>query len=86
MSRVVPLQQRNSQRRRSLIGAQIISNNGFSTLDCLVRDMSDTGARLKVENSVTIPEQFSLTLSDGRSFMATVRWRRVDTIGVSFDV
>lgn len=80
------MQQRNSQRRRSLIGAQIISNNGFSTLDCLVRDISDTGARVKVENPISIPEQFSLVLSDGRSFVATVRWRRVDMIGVSFDV
>lgn len=80
------MKQRNSQRRRSLIGARIISNNGFSSLDCLVRDISETGARLKVENSVAIPDQFSLALSDGRSFPATVRWRRVDMIGISFDV
>jgi len=55
-------------------------------LDCLVRDISDTGARLKVENSLSIPDQFALTLSDGRSFMTTVRWRKIDMLGVSFDI
>jgi len=75
---------RLNHRRRSLIGAQIVSNNGFSTLDCLVKDISESGARLKVENTLAVPEKFSLSLSDGRRFESTVQWRRADMVGVQF--
>jgi len=52
--------------------------------DCIVKDISDAGARLKVQNVVSVPETFKLLISDGRSFEATVKWRRIDSIGVRF--
>lgn len=52
--------------------------------DCIVRDISPAGARLKVQNAVSIPDTFKLLLSDGRSFDATVKWRRIDSVGISF--
>lgn len=75
---------REHVRSRAFLGAKIVLEGGFSVFDCLVRDISSAGARLKVQNALPIPEKFTLLISDGRSFEATVRWRRLDSIGVSF--
>ncbi len=75
---------RLSQRRRTLIGAKIVLNGGASVMDCIVRDLSDGGARLALDGAITAPSEFRLTLSDGRAFDCLVRWRRVNMLGVRF--
>ncbi|MBO9100022.1 PilZ domain-containing protein [Rhizobium sp. B230/85] len=80
------LQNREHVRSRSFLGAKIVLEGGYSVFDCIVRDISPAGARLKVQNAVSIPDTFKLLLSDGRSFDATVKWRRIDSVGVSFPV
>lgn len=52
--------------------------------DCIVKDISESGARLKVQNVVSVPDTFKLLISDGRSYDATVKWRRIDSVGVRF--
>ena len=78
------MQDREHVRARAFLGAKIVLDGGFSVFDCIVRDISEAGARLKVENAVSVPQNFTLLISDGRSFKATVKWRRIDSIGVRF--
>lgn len=78
------MQDREHVRARAFLGAKIVLDGGFSVFDCIVRDISEAGARLKVENAVSVPQNFTLLISDGRSFEATVKWRRIDSIGVRF--
>lgn len=78
------MKDREHVRSRAFLGAKIILDGGYSVFDCIVKDISDAGARLKVQNVVSVPETFKLLISDGRSFDATVKWRRIDSIGVRF--
>ena len=78
---------RSDQRRRVLKQAQIVTNAGQSTIDCLIRDISVSGARLKVENSWGIPAEFELRLvADDARAPAQVVWRKAKEIGVRFTV
>jgi zona occludens toxin (predicted ATPase) len=77
-------QPRASQRHRTLKGAKIVVNDGFSTFTCTVRNMSETGAKLLVPSVIGIPERFTLALDDGRSFACEVAWRTETELGVQF--
>lgn len=75
---------RRAPRMRSLIGAKIVFNSGGSVLDCVVRNLSTTGARLQIENALSAPSVFELAMSDGRHMSCTVMWRKAGAIGVHF--
>jgi hypothetical protein len=78
------MRDRHAQRIRSFLGAKIVLSGGHSVFDCLVKDISEAGARLKVENVVVIPETFELRIVDGRRFECTIRWRSQGFVGVEF--
>ncbi len=75
---------RMSARKRTLLGAKIIFNDGHSVYDCLVRNLSDTGAMIQIENPLAAPNTFDLQLSDNRLLACEVRWRKINSIGVQF--
>lgn len=80
------MEQREQPRLRVLLKGRIQFNNGSSSIDCLVRDMSPTGARLMLSETATLPERFDLYIPQKeRTYRATLRWRREDGIGVTFD-
>jgi hypothetical protein len=66
---------RAAPRQRVLKGGRIVINDGFSTFQCTVRNLSETGARLKVASIVGIPDTFGLVMDDGRKFACTVAWK-----------
>lgn len=79
-------ERRNTQRIRSLLKGQIRFNHGMANLECVVRNISGTGARLAVSESVTLPEEFELHIPQkGQTFQARLRWRRADEIGCEFE-
>ncbi|KQO56992.1 MULTISPECIES: PilZ domain-containing protein [unclassified Methylobacterium] len=76
---------RKEARQRTFLKGRIIFNNGASSMDCLVRDMSATGARLALTETATLPEMFDLFIPQKeRTYKANLRWRRADGIGVAF--
>ena len=55
-------------------------------MDCTVRDLSDTGARLQVGESVVIPSKFTLFVpKHSRRYSAVLRWHRGGFAGVEFE-
>lgn len=77
---------RQAPRKRVLKGATIAFNNRSSTLSCMVRDISETGARLRVSKDLAVPARFDLLIEvDGLEAPCTVAWRRGEEIGVTFD-
>ena len=77
---------RSQARLRSILGARIVFANGRSSMDCLIRDISPTGARLELSGASTIPERFTLLVPQkGKTFEATIKWRRGDEVGVVFE-
>jgi hypothetical protein len=77
-------ERRRTFRQRTLKGARIVLNDGFSTFDCTVRNLSPLGARLKVASIIGIPDRFELQFDDGRKFACRVAWRQEEDIGVEF--
>ena len=60
-------------------------NNGLTDVDCLVRDLSATSARLAVSGGITMPSVIDLHIPGKKlSKRALVQWRRSDEMGVSF--
>jgi hypothetical protein len=77
---------RYAQRSRTFLKAEIDLNGGLSTLGCIVKDLSETGARISVSEGIALPETFRIHLpKPDRWVQATVRWRRGEYIGVHFD-
>lgn len=72
-------------RSRTLIGARALFNDGRSSFDCQIRNMSATGARLSFESTVGLPNTFVLEIpSRGQLINVIVKWRRVAAVGVKF--
>jgi hypothetical protein len=57
-----------------------------STINCLIRDISISGAALDVTNPHDLPERFNLVFkADGSNIPCHVIWRQEERIGVAFD-
>ncbi|UJW85238.1 PilZ domain-containing protein [Devosia sp. SL43] len=76
---------RAAPRQRTLKGGLIVINDGFSTFKCTVRNLSETGARLKVAGIIGIPDTFQLAMDDGRKFACSIVWKTESEIGIKFD-
>ncbi|MBZ8135242.1 PilZ domain-containing protein [Afifella sp. IM 167] len=78
-------EKRSHHRARALKAAKIVLNDRHSTIDCLVRDLSQGGAKLKVDNPAVLPAEFELLLeSDKIIVKAAIIWRRGEYVGVQF--
>ncbi len=67
---------RISPRRRALKAGVVSLNNGNITLPCVVRDISETGAKLKVDVGRNPPDTFELQIElDGLVARCAVVWR-----------
>ena len=75
---------RRAPRQRTFLGGKLLYAGAYST-DCIVRDMSDKGARLELPNGLPIPDEVQLLeLKSGIAFDARVIWRRYPQIGIKF--
>jgi len=80
-----PTERRRVHRRRTLKEGRIVFANQSMIFDCIIRDLSDYGARLKLETTMDIPDEFLLYVVHLRQRVkAEVRWRTGDTLGVEF--
>lgn len=75
---------RDSARRKRLKSAKVIFNNANSTMDCVLRDISDTGAKLETENASHLPKNLILKVGDEQTFDCEVMWRSERQLGVRF--
>jgi diguanylate cyclase (GGDEF)-like protein len=66
------MQDRRQESRHSVLKVgKIIFNNKQSVFDCLIRDLSDSGACLQVNNSLDIPPEFELHIHGEASVRPT---------------
>jgi hypothetical protein len=76
---------RKLDRARSILGAHIIFNNRNSTIDCQIRNISKSGARLAISNTFTLPEEFDIEVPQkGRTYRARLCWRDAQSAGIEF--
>ena len=79
------VERRASARQKSFLQGRIYFNNRRSSVDCLIRDYSEPGARLKFSESVAVPEAIELYIPNKEEIhRARVEWRSGNEMGVSF--
>jgi hypothetical protein len=78
-------ERRRHPRQKSFLQGRIFYNNRRSSVDCLIRDYSDSGARLKFSEAITVPEVMELHVPNrDEMYRARVEWRNGNEMGVSF--
>lgn len=77
-------ERRRYPRKHLLRRGRIVFRNGHSVVDCIVMDMSDGGARLKMAEWLGVPPTFELRIENGPSLDAEVRYRDMEHTGVAF--
>jgi hypothetical protein len=79
-------ERRSSSRQKSFLQGRIFFNNRRTSVDCLIRDFSERGARLKFTGMTATPDVVELYIPNrDESYRAKVEWRNADEIGVGFD-
>jgi hypothetical protein len=79
------LDRRREHRGRTYLGGKIAFNNRWCTIDCLVRNMSEGGAKLEFAEPVQVPGELDLIIPmKGDSRRVQVVWRRAKTLGITF--
>jgi PilZ domain len=74
----------NEARHRVLKEAQIVFKGHEAVINCVVRNLSDGGACLKVESPIGIPDSFDLVLDHAFVGKCRVTWRKATQIGIKF--
>jgi hypothetical protein len=77
---------RQSPRDKVIYGGVVEIGEGGATRECVVRNISEKGARIEFSNIIKLPRQpISLTIArKGRSFLAKIIWWRDNFVGVAF--
>lgn len=76
---------RKEPRTRTYLGGKLVFGDYFS-IDCVVRDITDGGARVQVMTDQPVPDHiFLLELRSGIAYEAHVAWRRHPQIGLTFE-
>ncbi|RXT39356.1 sensor domain-containing diguanylate cyclase [Bradyrhizobium betae] len=76
MSRSIP--------ERTFLAGKIFFNFGQSSIDCVVRRLSEEAATLEMESGLGVPERFQLRLAGREVVTCRVTWRSDRQVGVSF--
>ncbi|WP_182085254.1 PilZ domain-containing protein [Aureimonas sp. ME7] len=77
-------ERRVAPRTRTLRSAKILFNNRYSTFDCVLRNISSTGALLTIDPSVPLPKVFEIRIGDDPIRPAKLVYRREAFAGIHF--
>ncbi len=78
------MQDRISDRRRTLKQGKVLLTSS-SLIDCEVRDLSDTGARIEFAGPTLLPSEFKLRIAHGDlDRLVELTWQRGLSAGVRF--
>jgi GGDEF domain-containing protein len=79
-------EQNLAPRGRTFLAGKVISNFGQSSIDCIVRRISDDGATIEVESLFGLPEHFHLLISnEGQPRPCKRKWQSDKQIGLVFE-
>jgi hypothetical protein len=75
---------RANVRDRVLFGGRA-EVDARSSMNCVVRNLSENGACVEVEGHAPVPDEINLTIArKGRSYLAHVIWREANRLGLAF--
>ena len=72
-------------RQRTFLKGTLYYDNRRASIDCVIRDMSESGARLMFEHPATVPDNIELFIPQKQqTLQACVRRRAPKEIGIEF--
>ena len=78
---------RQGVRDKVLYGGVAEVNERGSTMDCVVRNISDNGACVEFDASAPVPVEMKLTVArKGRSYLTRLIWRQANKVGLAFRI
>jgi len=78
-------ERRHSARQKSFLRGRIYYNKRRGAVDCLIRDISEEGARVIFSDTVSIPDAVELYIPQKeQTLRAHVQWRHGEEIGLAF--
>lgn len=75
---------RLSPRRNVTIPATIAFDGGRRRVDCIIRNLSEGGAKIEVASVSRLPNSFDLIAPGLRPHACRVAWRALREMGVQF--
>ena len=79
------LDRRQRPRDKVIYGGVAEINERGSTMDCVVRNISEGGACVELDQAAKLPDQINLKIPrKGRSFLAKMIWRHANRVGLAF--
>jgi len=78
--------EKRAEPRHRVLKRGTLAFNGGGGLDCTVRNISSSGARIDIANPVGVPNRFTLVIESDR-FMRRCHavWSNEQRIGLAFD-
>lgn len=77
------LEKRLAPRRSAAMPARITFGSG--RMDCIVRNVSDTGAKIEVASVRTVPNALQLSVPGHEPQACRVVWRSLKELGITFN-
>jgi uncharacterized small protein (DUF1192 family) len=79
-------ERRGLRRAKSFLQGFVYVSRRRGALSCLIRDLSDKGARIIFSDTVTLPDVVDLFIPQrDQTIRARVQWRQNDEIGLAFE-
>jgi len=79
------IEQRRTLRSRVIYNGVIAFNERRSTLECVVRNFSEDGARIEFDNPAQLPDEIDLFIAKkSRTFRARIVWANANQAGLTF--
>jgi hypothetical protein len=77
--------ERSARRQRALLMGKLVFGIAVITIDCTIRDLSETGARVRLPHDLPTPDtMWLIVISTGVAYQSEVRWRQGQDLGLSF--
>jgi|SRR5580693_3256764 hypothetical protein len=78
-------ERRASRRLKSFLRGIVYFDKRRTKMACMVRDLSEDGARIVISQAIAIPDVIELQIPQREEMVsARVQWRRADEIGLAF--
>ena len=78
-------ERRGAYRPRVLLGGKLVFGNATQSADCTIRNLSDTGARVRIGANLPISgELWLINVPAGVAWRSETAWRRSNELGLRF--
>lgn len=67
-----------------MIQATLVFDGGRTHMPCIIRNLSDSGAKIEVASVAKVPRTFDLVVDRVRPQSCAVVWRSVKELGIQF--